>query len=74
MTGVSQVGSKAGGVEKFVLDAFRRDLIAQWETLSEEAARVTKAGWPMSEVKVLEGSFWIATEPEATTANNRGVD
>lgn len=63
LKGISQDGKKAGGVGKFVLDAFRRDLVGQWEPLSQEAARVSEAGWPMSEVRVLEVAFWIATEP-----------
>lgn len=63
LKGKSQDGWTAGGAGVFVLQAFRKDLVASWDTFAAEAERLTAAGWAMTPLRLLEVAFWIASEP-----------
>lgn len=59
----TQDGTTAGGVGVAVLHAFRADLAAALDPLSTTAARLDTAGTPVTALRLLEVSIWIATEP-----------
>lgn len=58
----TQEGPGAAKVATFVLDAFRRDLIDARSELERAESRLAGIGKPMTRVRILEVSVWIAIE------------
>jgi hypothetical protein len=56
-------GSQAGGVGAFIMNAFRQDLEGVEAPVRRISDTVAEAGFPLTDVRILEIALWQATEP-----------
>lgn len=58
------LGSEAGGVGSFIMSAFRRDLEEADQEIKQVSSTLTEAGYPLTDVRILEIAVWTAVEPQ----------
>lgn len=56
-------GSRAAEAARVPLDAFRRDLAESWEVLTEFQSHLQAAGFPVSQLRILEVLVWMFADP-----------
>ena len=55
--------SQAGGVGSFIMNAFRQDLEEIEAPVKKISDAVAEAGFPLTDVRILEIAIWQAVEP-----------